>query len=297
MKNDRWVKEGFAGQQMVVVPRPLVGLAAKHPLLKGLHVTDAGFFPEATRHGVSREKGLGCVVLIVCRDGRGWVRLGGADDVAQAVGPGDAVLIPVGRAHAYGADEGSPWTIQWVHFAGTEAAEWCRWQNWPAGGGVRRLRAGTPETLELGRVHEELEAGHDERRLLAAAAALRWALARLDVAEAAENGEPTRQAVEAVEAWMREHSGGRVTLAELARRAGLSVPHFAALFRKRFGFSPIDYFLRLKIRRACSLLDSTEWPVSRVSEEAGFEDALYFSRRFRAVMGISPRAYRKLPKG
>ncbi len=292
-----WLKDGFAGQHMVVLPRPLVSAAGRHPLLRSLHVSDAGYFPEAARHRVERPQGLGAVVLILCRAGRGWARIGGAGGATQSVGPGDAVLIPAGRPHAYGADEEQPWTIQWVHFAGTEAADWCRWQGWPAGGGVRRLRAGTPEAMDLGRVHEELEAGHDERRMLAAAAALRWALARLDPAVAAESGEPTRLAVEAVEAWMREHSGGRATLAELARRAGLSAAHFAALFRRRYGFSPIDYFLRLKIRRACSLLDATEWPVARVAAEAGFEDPLYFSRRFRAVMGVSPRAYRKLPKG
>ena len=299
MNEGRFLKDGFSGQQLVVLPRPVAAAAARHPLLRGLYATDAGYFPEAAAHGVERKHGLEGVVLIVCRAGRGWLRLG-VDEAAgtQEVGPGDAVLIAPGQAHAYGADETSAWTIQWVHFCGDEVAAWWRWLCMPPGGGVRRLRAGGLEQLDLGRVHEQLAAGYDERHLLAAAAALRWALACLGVAmSAADSGEPTRLAVEAVEAWMREHSGGRVTLAELARRARLSPAHFSALFRKRFGFAPIDYFLRLKIRRACNLLDTTEWPVGRVAAEVGIEDGLYFSRRFRRVMGVAPRDYRRAKKG
>ncbi len=282
-------KEGFAGQRLVVVSRAALAEAARHPLLRALRATDAGYFPKAEGHVVDRPQGAGGAILILCREGRGWVRLG--ESAKRAVGPGDAVLIAPGQPHAYGADEAQPWTIQWSHFEGEEVAEWWRWHRLPAEGGVLRLRAGVAERLDLGRVHERL--GQDLANLVEAGAALRWALASLEPARSiAEAGEPSWRSVEAVEAWMREHSAGKVTLAELARRAGVSVSHFAALFRTRFGFSPVDYFLRLKIRHACRLLETTDWPVRRVAEEVGIEDALYFSRRFRCVMGVSPRDYR-----
>jgi len=284
-------------RRMVVLPNPVVAGAARHPLLKGLHATDAGYFPKAARHCSERREGAKGAILILCRDGRGWVRLG-KEGERVTVGPGDAVLIAAGVPHAYGAELVNAWTIQWVHFTGEEVAQWWRWHALPREGGVLRLRAGEPEQLDLGRVHEQLAAGYDERHLLAAAAALRWALANLvRAASRAEGGEPTRKAVEAVEAWMGEHSGGAVTLAQLARMAGLSAPYFSVLFRERYGFPPMDYFLRLKIRRACNLLDTTAWPVGRVAAETGFDDALYFSRRFRGVMGMAPRAYRNAAKG
>jgi AraC-like DNA-binding protein len=282
-------KEGFAEQRLVVVSRAALAAAARHPLLRALRATDAGYFPRAEGHQVERPSGAAEAILILCREGRGWVRLG--DAARRPVGAGDAVLIAPWQPHAYGAEEGEPWTIQWSHFDGEEVAEWWRWHGLPAAGGVLRLRAGVAERLDLGRVHERL--GQDLANLVEAGAALRWALASLEPARSvAEAGEPSWRSVETVEAWMREHRAGRVTLAGLARRAGLSVSHFAALFRARFGFSPVDYFLRLKIRHACRLLETTAWPVRRVAEEVGIEDALYFSRRFRRVMGVSPRAYR-----
>lgn len=297
-KRKRIVGDGFPGQQMVVLPRPLVYNSARHPLLKSLHVTDAGFFPEAASHGVERPNGAEGTILMVCRAGCGWLRLGASERIAcQPVGPGDVLLIPAGQAHSYGADKKRPWTIQWVHFSGTEVADWLRWQAWPSKGGVRRLNAAGAERIDLGRIHEELAEGYDEQRLLSAAAALRWSLSNLKAASFAENGESSKNAIEAVEAWMREHYSGRMTIQKLAMRARLSAPHFTVLFRSRFGFAPIDYFLRLKIRHACNLLDITDWPVNRIASEVGIDDALYFSRRFRRIMGVSPRDYRKAKKG
>jgi AraC-like DNA-binding protein len=59
----------------------------------------------------------------------------------------------------------------------------------------------------------------------------------------------------------------------------------------------MDYFARLKIQRACMLLDRSTLRVKEVGAKVGFSDPYYFSRSFRQVMGISPRAYRAVPKG
>lgn len=282
-------ESGFEGERAVILPGPVAAQAAGHPLLRGLRVTDAGYFPRARHHGIERPDGADGAVLILCREGAGWVRF--ASGFRRVVGPGDAVLLAPRQPHAYGAADADPWTIQWSHFEGGEVREWWKLLGLPAEGGLLRLCAGIPEQLDLGRVHERLN--YDLPALLAAAAALRWALANLRAAPSgAEAGDSSLRAVEQVEAWMHEHAGGRVTLNGLARRAALSPSHFAALFRERFGFAPIDYFLRLKVQRACRLLDRTAWPVARVAQEAGFADPLYFSRRFRVVMGQSPRAYR-----
>ena len=94
------------------------------------------------------------------------------------------------------------------------------------------------------------------------------------------------------EGWSRAHR-----LDELATGAGLSVAHYSELFRQRTGFSPIDYLIRLRIRRACGLLDGTAASVSEIARRVGYEDPYSFARVFRGVMGMSPRAYRAVPKG
>jgi AraC-like DNA-binding protein len=92
-------------------------------------------------------------------------------------------------------------------------------------------------------------------------------------------------------------SNRRAVLAELAREAGLSVPHYSAMFSRRTGLAPIDYFLRLKIQRACQLLETTAMLVEEVAAAVGCDDPFYFFRLFKKIMGHSPRAYRNIQKG
>jgi len=285
-------KDGFEHQKLVVLPGPIQESARRHPILRKLHVTDAGFFPDAEAHGIERENGASSAVLIVCLAGRGWVETGG---VSQSVGAGQVVLIAPGQPHAYGADPTEAWTIVWAHFSGEELGFWWRFLALPKEGGIIQGRCRTPEQLELGRVHEQLAAGYDEPRQIAAAAALRWSLAQLSGAGESVGGE--RDEIEAVATWMREHVGQRVSVTALARRAGLSPAHFSLCFKKHTGFAPIDYFLRLKIRRACGMLDGTPLTVGRIAREVGYDDAFYFSRLFRSIMGCPPKAYRKTQKG
>ena len=285
-------KDGFEHQALVVLPGPIQKAARRHPILRKLYVTDAGFFPDAEAHGIERVSGASSAVLIVCLAGRGWAEIGGG---SQSVGAGQAVLIAPGQPHAYGADSTDEWTIVWAHFSGEELGFWWRFLALPKEGGIIHARCRTPEQLELGRVHEQLAAGYDEPRQIAAAAALRWSLAQLSGAGESAGGE--RDEIEAVATWMREHVGQRVSVTALARRAGLSPAHFSLCFKKHTGFAPIDYFLRLKIRRACGMLDGTPWAVGRIAREVGYDDAFYFSRLFRSIMGCPPKTYRKTQKG
>jgi len=285
-------KEGFKHQELVVLPGPIQEAARRHPVLKSLYVTDAGFFPEAVAHRMERKRGAPGAVLIVCLAGRGWAKIGAT---SLSVRAGQAVLIAPDQPHSYGADLSDAWTIVWAHFSGTELIFWWRILALPEAGGIIRTRCRAPELLELGRVHEQLAAGYDEPRQIAAAAALRWSLAQLSGAAEAAEGE--RDEMEAVATWMQEHVSQRVTVMTLARRAGLSPAHFSLCFKQHTGFAPIDYFLRVKIRRACGMLDGTPWTVERIARELGYEDAFYFSRLFRSIMGSSPKAYRKKAKG
>ena len=84
-----------------------------------------------------------------------------------------------------------------------------------------------------------------------------------------------------------------ITLSDLAKRAVLSVTRYSQLFKKKTGYSPIEYFSRLKIQHACHLLDATEWKIYAISQKVGYADPYYFSRVFHKIMGLSPLQYRR----
>src|SRR5215471_13425096 len=81
---------------------------------------------------------------------------------------------------------------------------------------------------------------------------------------------------------------------ELAAIANVSLSHFFALFKQSMGCSPMDYFTRLRIHRACQLLDSTSARVKEIAAALGYDDPFYFSRVFKSLSAVAPLHYRNL---
>src|ERR1017187_7284290 len=108
--------EGVPGQRIVVLPRVGVAKAMEDALLRGLLPTDAGYFPKAAGHCMERRTGVNQAIFIYCTNGRGWCELGGQRHELEA---GDLLVVPPETPHMYGADEEHPWTIPWIHAAGS----------------------------------------------------------------------------------------------------------------------------------------------------------------------------------
>lgn len=82
------------------------------------------------------------------------------------------------------------------------------------------------------------------------------------------------------------------TLAELSRELSLDPYHLVKLFGRWVGSPPIAYANERRAERAATLLANTDDPVAVVGATVGWPEPAHFSRRFRAAMGVSPRAFR-----
>ncbi|MFW5435824.1 AraC family transcriptional regulator [Paenibacillus apiarius] len=92
--------------------------------------------------------------------------------------------------------------------------------------------------------------------------------------------------------YIQEHYSETITLESLAESLNYSVPHLSALFKKRTGYSPIDYLIQIRIDRAASLLVETAATLREIAEGVGYRDPYYFSRLFKKYRGVSPDRFR-----
>ena len=83
----------------------------------------------------------------------------------------------------------------------------------------------------------------------------------------------------------------RVSLAVLAREAGVHPSTLARSFRRFHGCSLGQYRRRWRLTRAIEALRTSEAPLAEIAARTGFADQSHLTRRFKALMGVTPGQY------
>lgn len=84
----------------------------------------------------------------------------------------------------------------------------------------------------------------------------------------------------------------QLSVAGLARAAGLSPAHFSREFRRAFGESPHAYLLTRRLERAAALLRTTDRSVAEICFAVGLRSVGSFTSSFTRLYGVPPTAYR-----
>ncbi|MEA9985778.1 AraC family transcriptional regulator [Subtercola sp. RTI3] len=286
------IADGFPGQRMLVLPRPRVREALQQPGTSHLVVTDCGYFPQAQSHGRTRSIPIQQAVIIVCVKGSGWCS---TDAGRFAVAAGHVIILPPGQAHSYGANADDPWTLWWLHVAGRDLPEFLAAAGMTENAPVRTLSDVYRIVALIGEVLHWMERDTTTASLLVAAGAA-WHLLALLASDRAPGNERSDSIDQAAQ-FLRDHIDERIDVAQLAALAQLSPSHFAALFKKQFGYPVLQYQTQLRMARARELLDTTNMAISRVAAAAGYADSFYFARQFKSIHGVTPSRYRAQSKG
>jgi AraC-like DNA-binding protein len=282
------LRDGFPGQRLRVLPAPLVRKAIEEPVTKRLLVTDAGYFPHAAAHGRTRPEGAGEAIVMVCTGGSGILTLGGQ---RRRIESGDAAVIPARTPHVYVADAADPWSIWWLHATGTDVDELVAQILGSDSDPVLHLRDVYTAVALAEQVVSALENDETTATLYQAAGAA-WNLFGLLCSDRLRGEPQTSDRIHVVQEYLRANLASTVSVAELARLAGLSNSHFSALFKASTGYGVVEYVKRLRSARARELLMTTNLSIGEIATQIGYADAFYFSRQFRAVNGTSPSAFR-----
>jgi AraC-like DNA-binding protein len=113
-----------------------------------------------------------------------------------------------------------------------------------------------------------------------------------------ENAAPAREAREP--RWLSRACslletdlGEEIDLEDVAQQVGLSYENFRKRFQQQVGISPARYRAARRIDAARELLRYTQMTNRQVAESLGFSDEFYFSKRFKQITGMTPRAFRQ----
>ncbi|MGG4142485.1 helix-turn-helix domain-containing protein [Paenibacillus algorifonticola] len=110
------------------------------------------------------------------------------------------------------------------------------------------------------------------------------------------DSQTTEQGMQRSIVYMQEHYDEIITRKQLAEMAGISQWHYSRKFSERYGKPPLEYLANYRVYRAQEELLLTSAKAHEIAKKVGFEDAHYFSRRFKQLAGVPPRYYAQTVK-
>ena len=84
-----------------------------------------------------------------------------------------------------------------------------------------------------------------------------------------------------------------LSLKSLASQLGFSPSYLSVLIKKELGLPFQDYLIQERMKKAKLLLLTTDLKIYEIADQVGFEDMNYFSQRFKQVVGLTPRQFKK----
>ncbi|WP_235338446.1 helix-turn-helix transcriptional regulator [Paenibacillus wulumuqiensis] len=84
----------------------------------------------------------------------------------------------------------------------------------------------------------------------------------------------------------------KITVEDIAHFIGLNRSYLCSLFTKTTKGSIQDYLIRYRMEMAAKMLVNTDLTIGNIARSVGYADPLLFSKIFKRIKGMSPKAYR-----
>nr|MDT0252599.1 arabinose operon transcriptional regulator AraC [Endozoicomonas sp.] len=242
---------------------------------------------------IDRPNGMQGFIINITTRGKGMIFRG--EDQFE-VGHGDLLLFPPEAAHFYQRHDQEPrWYHRWIYFR--PRGFWSELLSWQLStGGVyltKNLSEDSVQLIESLFIDVDLASKQDTPFSGELAVNLLEQLLirckTLQPENAIRKLDP--RIIEVINI-MSDNICREYSVEELASRVYLSASRLAHLFREDVGSTIIQWRNDQRINYAKQLLTTSQISINRISRIVGYTDPLYFSRIFKRVIGVSPKAFR-----
>ena len=288
-------RDGFAGELLISIPQNvLAGAIQKGQILPHqLYVSHIGYFPKALYHYCQRPQGCVDNILFYCVQGKGYYTL---DGHTFTLNPNQYVIVPAtDKPLVYWSDTEDPWSIYWVHFTSDALQAFNRAYHIVPEQGPQYIPHNEKGIRIWEEMYENLSRGYSPENLMNTNLCLYHLIATCVFSQQQNqnSSSPEKAIIRETIDYMKNNLDKTIRIEDFADLNKYSVSHFSKLFRLTTGMSPIEYFIHLKMQKACQLLYTEDSRVKQIAALLGYDDPYYFSRLFKKYMNTSPETYRK----
>jgi AraC-like DNA-binding protein len=103
----------------------------------------------------------------------------------------------------------------------------------------------------------------------------------------------SKKTTDAIRYILENYTEPSLSVSSISNYVGISETHLRRLVKSKLNMSPIQYITSLRIEKAKNMLISSNCMISEIASFCGFLDQYYFSREFKAAVGISPTDFKK----
>jgi len=206
---------------------------------------------------------------------------------------GDAFLIPAGKVSYYEASKEDPWCYTWINFMGINSQMYL-YQLLTSNDDIYIIHS--LDTMKYKNCIFDIFSilGTPTSQYFQANGILYKIMAMLfqDI-EFQESSWDKNSVIDEVKFYLDINYAEKIKLQDVAKAYGIHPNYLTRIFHEKYGASPKQYLMDLKLKKAGRLLATTKLNISIIASSLGFDDQLSFSKYFKKKFGVSPSEYRR----
>lgn len=260
---------------------------------KPLIVTSCGNYRVKTRKTVEtkRPKGRKDYQLLYISSGKAHFFI---NDKEKIVTAGHIIVYEPDEPQHYVYYREDKTDVYWIHFTGSEVEKILNYYNIHIKGNILNIGTSPDYQWLFGQIIQELQLCRPRyEELLSLLLGNIFILISRNIENQQTFSDAMEKEITFAMHYFRKNYNTEISIDEYAKSRNLSVCWFIRCFKQITGQTPLQYILSLRMLNAQSLLENTDYSITEVAAQVGYENSLYFSRLFHKHAGMAPKEYRK----